>query len=885
MTALLQQLQHVLATWDTANGAGEQGTIDCGRKRGSSRHKHLFMASVEAAAANVHKGATAGDGSHGAARKAKESYPLWLTEMDCGADDDDDDDDEVVGRRSLQNAPDADLHAVSSSDRPLDPLLSRRRITKVELARAALALFTSNSGIYRPILQKTLGFIFGLIDELLEEKADFANGGGAPQNCLPAWSATEKEEVAAAHERMRMMEVRMAKLVDEAAMQRDHLKAEIVAAQAREAKLEGLLKHQFVLSHARGVTGDAAVPPDDDENSARYVKRLIARAANEKAVDELQGEVTALQKERDELSRRLQELMTLNGKYAQQCVELAARLSVLTDHNIAFAVECQKHQNETLLQTQRSERLQRDLQITRNVLMSVFVSRHSSLQSWWESLRENRMKKAAEAFLRFAQPPKRLSSASEASVGDEASPAAAAESKEGTALAGKSETGGGSKEAFFPAAAAATTTAVVNDNALCHFWLPRAGNNPDTPEHLRSFSSVEYVRMKPLVAESIVYVILSQWRQEAEAKSLDVFTRDYVLHAIQQSELDSQVTPETSLQPGVVKKANKHLVVTYAIDAVSRGPHCGSLTYAFGLVSRKQVTADLFRMLEFDAAMLIAICRFLDMERVPTGEPQGLIPVVQFASVLVAMYPSYPLALLRQLLDAARNDAGNQTESLELLNYNVLLPERLFLSSASITVENAGVLWSTLFKHLLYEFICDDVVDSWQAIEDALCAYSISASVASEHQILYQAMGYASVEDGKYWLPAIRVALSSWDALRAGKNSLLLEHVPHVPVKAVAKYLRDQLLIRRGTRPASSKDSDALLSGLQEQWNKFAGSHGELDFERYVRLVESLDGRRHAVWGPAAMAASNIVRYVDPSEDLSVSALLARLQEGKKAKE
>ncbi|ESL09156.1 hypothetical protein TRSC58_03130 [Trypanosoma rangeli SC58] len=841
------------------------------------------MASVEAAVADSHKERTAGDDiggvgsevNRGVARKAKGPYPLWLTEPDRNSDEEDDD--AAVERLSVYNAPGEELHAMSASDRSLNPSALRRQITKVELARAALALFTSNSGIYRPILQKTLGFIFGLIDELLEKKVEFPSGGEATQNCLPLWSATEKEEVTTAHERMRMMEVRMAKIVDEAAMQRDHLKVEIAASQAREAKLEGLLKHQFVLSHAREIADDTSVMLGDDKNDACYVKRLIARAANEKAVDELQGEVAALQKGRDELTRRLQELMILNGKYAQQCVELAARLSVLTDHNIANAVARQKHENELLVQTHRSERYQRELQVTRNVLMSVFMNRHPLLQSWWDSFREKRLKQAAEVLLHLVQATKEHSSASHGPEGDATSPPTAAESKEDTELERKRDSGTNSKEFSEPNVAA-------NGNALSRFWLSRAGNNPTTPEHLRSFSSVEYVCVNPLVAENIVYVILSEWRREQEAKPLDAFTRDYVLQAFQRSGLDSHIAQEASLQPGALDKANKHLAVTYAIDAVSRSPCCGSLTRAFGLVARGHVSANLFRMLEFDVAILISICRFLDIERVSTGEPQGLIPMVQFASVLVAMYPSYPLSRLQQLLDAARNDAGNQTQSFELLNYNVILPERLFLSSASFTVENGGALWNTFFKHLLYEFICDDVEDSWQAIEDVFCTYSTRTSVASEHQLLYQAMNYLAAEDGKYWLPAIRVALSSWDDLRAGKAPLVLEHVPCVPVMAVTKYLHSKLLIRRGPRPTSSKENNALLSALQERWNKFSGGNEELDFGRYTHLVESLDGRRHAVWGPASMTASGIIRYADPSVDLSVEALLARLKEGNKAK-
>ncbi|PWU95971.1 hypothetical protein C4B63_20g160 [Trypanosoma cruzi] len=874
MTALLQQLQHVLATWDAVNGEGEPGTIGLSRNRGGTNHKNLFLASVDAAAADNNGNTTkkdhhADDESCGVVGKSGETYLPWLTEAECNQSGK-----EVVERRDGDAAPAAALNGTGFPDMSVDPSLSRQRITKVELARAALALFTSNSGIYRPILQKTLGFIFGLIDELLEEKMDLPCREETPQNFLPLWMATENEEVATAHERMRKMEVRMAKLVDEAATQRDHLKAEIAATRAREAKLEGLLKHQILLSHAKGMADDVFLGPGDKETDALYVKRLIARAENEKAIDELQGELRLLQNERNELSNRIQQLMELNGKYARLCVELAARLSVLTDHNIAIAVDCKRHQNEVLVEKQRSERYQVEIQVIRNVLMTLFMNRNHSVQSWWESLREKRMKDATQVLLNLIEASMRFPSTPQTSEGSKTSRHTTDERRQGSELEEEDDSDAKNKEASSPYQAA-------DDNSLCHMWIPSAGNNPETPEHLRSLSSVEYIRINPIVAERAVYVILSEWGCDAELRPLDIFTRDYVLRAMKSSDASPIFTLQKADQVSAAEETNSHLPITYAIDALSRSCSCGSLTYAFGLVTRRRVNANLFRMLELDAAILISICRYLDIKRSLPGKPRGLIPVVQFASLLVAMYPSYPLVRLQQLLGAARNDAGNQMDSMELLNYNVLLPERLFLRSAFITVENAGALWDTHFKHLLYKFVCDDVEGSWQAVEDALCLYASRVNVASESQLLYQAMSELPKEGRKYWLPSIRVALSCWDDLRADKASVLLDGMPRVPVKAAARYLRGQLLIRRGTCPNSLRENEELLSGLQERWNKFAGSYEKLNFQYYAQLVEILDGKRHAVWGPASMATDDVMRHIGPSDDLSVGALLARLQKTK----
>ncbi|EKF33378.1 hypothetical protein MOQ_002757, partial [Trypanosoma cruzi marinkellei] len=871
MTALLQQLQHVLATWDAVSGVGEPGTVDLSHNRGGSNHKNLFLTSVDAAAVdnngtNTNKDHHADDEGYGVVGKSSETYPPWLTEAEGNQGGK-----EVVERRDGGAAPAAVLNGTCLPDTSVDPSLSRQRITKVELARAALALFTSNSGIYRPILQKTLGFIFGLIDELLEEKMDLPCREGTPQNFLPLWMANENEEVATAHERMRKMEVRMAKLVDEAATQRDHLNAEIAAMRAREAKLEGLLKHQILLSHAKGMADEVFLGPGDKETDEVYVKRLIARAENEKAIDELQGELRLLQNERNELSNRIQQLMELNGKYARQCVELAARLSVLTDHNIAIAVDCKRHQNEVLVEKQRSERYQVEIRVIRNVLVTFFLNRYHSVQSWWESLREKRIKDVSQVLLNLIESSKRFSSTPQTSEEITTSHQTIDERRQGTELEEEDDSDVKKKEASSPYQGAA-------ENGLCHMWIPSAGNNPETPEHLRSLSSVEYIRINPLVAERAVYVILSEWGSDAELRPLDSFTRDYVLGAMKSSDASSIFTVQKADQSSAADETNAHLPITYAIDALSRSCYCGSLTYAFGLVTRRRANANLFRMLELDAAILISICRYLDIKHSLRGKPRGLIPVVQFASLLVAMYPSYPLVRLQQLLDAARNDAGNQMESAELLNYNVLLPERLFLRSAFITVENAGALWDTHFKHLLYKFVCDDVEDSWQSVEDALCFYASRVTVASESQILCQALSELRKEDRKYWLPSIRVALSCWDDLRADTASVLLDGMPRVPVKAVASYLRGQLIIRRGTCPNSSRVNEEFLFGLQERWNKFAGSYEKLNFQYYAQLVEFLDEKRHLVWGPASMATDDVMRHIDPSDDLSVGALLARLQ-------
>lgn len=873
MAALFQQLQHVLAAWDAVDSAEKPGVVERGRKCDGSQHKTLFMASLNAAsdacATSSGGNVVGGHGGDPTVRAGEEEYPLWLAEMECDQNGggDNNNNNHAVGDGGNSARPTA-LDTAHFTDTFVDPELSRRRITRLELARAALALFTSNSGIYRPILQKTLGFIFGLIDEFLEENADVSKRDAALQNALPHWSPKENEEVATAHERMRMMEVRMAKLVEEAATQRDHLKAEIVASQAREAKMEALLKHQIILSHSMWTTEDVTLLANNKQSDALYVKRLIARAENEKAIDELQKELAAMQQERDDLNRRVQELMELNGKYAHQCVELAARLSILTDHNIGMAISCEKYQNDVLAEKRRTEKHWQDLQIVRNVVMAAFMNRHHALQSWWASLHERRMENAEEALSRLLKASDILDSTSQDAENDKEKKKNTEETEKGVEVDEKDPLSRGGVEPVVD----------KSTNILSHLWIPRAGCNPETPEHLRSTSSVEYLRVNPLLVERIVHMILSQWRKDGGSEPLDIFTCKHLQKLCKVSE-KGPFSSETSKR--AIFSNCKYLPIVYALDAVSRSGLSGSLTYAFGLVSRRKVNRSLFYMLEFDSAVLLSVCRFLDTRRSFPEEPRGFIPIVQFASVLVAMYPSYPLLRLQQLLSAARNDAANRTESPMLIYYTVLLPERMLLDSVSITVDNAGALWDTGFVHFLYKFICDDVEDSLQTVEDSFYASASvrHCGVASESQLMFQAFDAMPDEDRHFWFPAIRTALSLWDELKATKASVVLEDMPRVSVHAAVKYLRSELLLRRGTRPAFPETHDDFLSGLQQDWNRCVGGHEKLNFDSYVGLIKTVDERRGAVWGPVSSSSFSEEGFREPfiPDDVTANTLLRKL--------
>ncbi|KEG10893.1 hypothetical protein DQ04_03181060 [Trypanosoma grayi] len=860
MAALLQQLQHVLAAWDAGEDVERLGatlnTSNWIQDRRSSKHKSLFMASVDAA--------SVGD----VMVQAGGECPPWLEEeggparADAGAGD--------AAQRGAR------VDTLISPGTTADASAVHRRVTKLELARAALALFTSNAGVYRPILRTTLGFVFEFIDELLDENMDLSSREADPQRHVQVWSAAENEEVATAHERMRMTEVRMAKLVEESATQRDHLKAEIATHQAREARLERLLQHQIELSHAAALPAEAAEAAAGNQHDPLYVKRLIARAEKELAVDELQQEVESLLKEREDLNRHTQSLMELNGRYAQQCVELAARMSILTDHNIGIAIESQHHRNEVLVEQHRGEKHRRDLQVARNVVMAAFVNRHHSVQRWWGSIREQPLERAAETFLRLANRADEAISTTR----DASDSGADADRKETVQTEEHDEANDNSATAGV-VAPSSIARVIPESTALHHLWLPAAGNNPETPMHLRTTSHVEYLRVNPHVAERMVHMLLTEWGSETPRRPLDVYTCEYLQLSADKREDNPSSSPIGEKELAI--PCRQRIQIAYALDAVSRSGCCGSLTYAFGLVSRRQVHEHIFHMMRLDTMILQSICHFLDTERSPLGEPRGIIPVVQFACILNAMYPSYSVLRLQQLLDAAKNDGGSQAESPVLLHYSVLLPERMIPGTVSVTVENAGALWDTCFAHLLNKFVCEDVEESWQTVENSFYTFAASCNIASEQQLLYQAFKEMPEEDNHAWAPALGMALSSWDDLKAEKASILVEEVPRVPVKEAVKYLRHHTIIRRGTRPGASEDHLAFLDELQRHWNNFAGGHSQHNLDRCIRLVECLEQRRHAVWGDASMPAGEMFRHVDADESPTTNALLARLLEQQQA--
>lgn len=222
---LLKQLQQILAPWDALpeNGEPDEGgeqASSAPRQNSTATDLFTLVSPNTARLPALHASRTAAQAS---------------------------------GRR---DPPAAEADAAAAAER------ARTATTKLELARAALAVFASNAGVYRPLLVKLFRFLFDHVDALRVEQGQMRlerctwlqQTQGKPGTAAPVSSglvgATPKEQnaVAAAYEKVRLTEARMAALVEEAAVQRDHFRSQMETLKRQQYHLEDLLRHQMELT-------------------------------------------------------------------------------------------------------------------------------------------------------------------------------------------------------------------------------------------------------------------------------------------------------------------------------------------------------------------------------------------------------------------------------------------------------------------------------------------------------------------------------------------------------------------------------------------------------------------------------------------------------------
>lgn len=415
MAALLSQLQSVLANWDAARITATAATPV------PRADRHPVPSPNAITYGPVH-------GFHTPSHSASPSPTIIPIPVDFYTPVDDSPE-HPEGRRY----PFVHSHALEELQDP------RQALNKLELARAALALFTSNAGVYRPLLQQVLRFLFEYIDFLVEDRGhllyELANvnntGGGARCGLGPDGSAEREHNdvVAAAYQKVRLVETRMASLAEEASAQRDRYKAQIATLQRTQAKLEALLRHQMELNHilvdypmegmdlrlgpagaaaalsaaTNAATGVHLPDPtlfDADGRDAAYVKRLIARAEKEKVLEDMERQLTEMQLEQGELNDKIASLLRLNSRYARQAVELSARLSIIHEHNIALATDVQLFQRDYVRETQRGEKLRRDVVVSKGMLLTLLEARSREIvlgttRGNWDGIRHHSPKNKA----------------------------------------------------------------------------------------------------------------------------------------------------------------------------------------------------------------------------------------------------------------------------------------------------------------------------------------------------------------------------------------------------------------------------------------------------------------------------------------------------------
>lgn len=258
-------------------------------------------------------------------------------------------------------------------------------LTKLELSRSCLALFLSNAGCFRPVLQKPLAFLFEYIDFLEGERyqlLEYLRRQSSQQidGFLPR-DEGGSVETADCYHKVRLVEKKMSELVEEASLQRDRFKAQIEAERQEKLRLQVLLSHQFELTHmlyeyvdAKGmplftIDPDSGKPSGVPGKHVDYVKKLISDAEKEFVLEETQKALLKTQQELRQLQERNQNLSRVNGKYARQAVELAARLSIITDHNHHLAADVQLYQRDLVKAQMMYEKLWKDLMTARSMIL------------------------------------------------------------------------------------------------------------------------------------------------------------------------------------------------------------------------------------------------------------------------------------------------------------------------------------------------------------------------------------------------------------------------------------------------------------------------------------------------------------------------------------
>ena len=240
----------------------------------------------------------------------------------------------------------------------------QQRIFQSETCRSVLSLFVSNSGVYKVVLAKVCEHVFSLVDDLVRELNRVPNEQLKPMNCIciegtagevanESNPSHSEQKLKFALKRIEQLEEEIRQLVDQANSKKSELEQTTATLHAENTKLKELIEYQAT-KLKRTPKGDVATPPPARED---LINGLALKCRN----DELMRDLAESLEHNEELNKKIHELKNLNGKYARQVLELAARIRVFNEQNEKYSVLLSLQHDEKLATEKENELLRAEL--------------------------------------------------------------------------------------------------------------------------------------------------------------------------------------------------------------------------------------------------------------------------------------------------------------------------------------------------------------------------------------------------------------------------------------------------------------------------------------------------------------------------------------------
>ena len=262
-------------------------------------------------------------------------------------------------------------------------------LAKIDMARSALQLFTARSGPYKEILEDVHTHLFNTI-ELLDDRqqhlaasSSIAHSAIRPPNLIDQMPEDGGLEAGAdgvtsqlvADKRARHLDRQLQRAADSHECNLQALREELAAKDAVIANLKDLMHMQETRrikgAGGAGVAGvyDSRNEPqltldDDPSDDLRFpsdAEATIRRLEKIREHDTAIGRLRVCQEENSKLQQHISSVKELNGRYAMQASELAARVMALRDHNDRLATSLALRQDEFMQLEKENEVMKAEL--------------------------------------------------------------------------------------------------------------------------------------------------------------------------------------------------------------------------------------------------------------------------------------------------------------------------------------------------------------------------------------------------------------------------------------------------------------------------------------------------------------------------------------------